>query len=162
MSSNPYAPPKANVEQQSGPFEVPHDVLGKIKAAAIAGVISGCITLLLTLIATFVQDVTGFIDAWTFLDVLLIFGLTFGIYKKSRSCAVVMLVYFVCSKIYVYMATGKALGLFFTAIFLYYYFRGVQGTFAYHKLRKQHLRQAPVEGERSVGSGIRDSQRAQQ
>ena len=141
MSSNPYAPPRANVERQSGSFEAPHDVLAKIKAATIAGLISGCLTLLFTVIAIFARDVTGFVDAWSLVDVFLIFGLTFGIHRKSRSCAVGMLVYFVISKIYIYMQTGKASGVLFAAIFLYYYFRGVLGTFAYHKLRQEHLRQ---------------------
>lgn len=93
MSSNPYAPPKANVEQQSNAFEVPHDVLGKIKAATIAGIISGCITLLFTSIVVFRGDTTSFTGA---------------------------------------------------CIILYYYLRGAQGTFAYHKLRQQHLRQMSV------------------
>ena len=143
MFSNRYAPPKASVEQQGASFEAPHDVLGKIKAATIAGLVSGGVTLLLTLIAISSRDVTGFIDAWNFVDVFLIFGLTFGIYKKSRFCAVAMLVYFVLSKIYIFMATGKASGVIFAMIFLYYYVRGVQGTFAYHKLRRQHLLQLP-------------------
>ncbi|MBN8756444.1 MULTISPECIES: hypothetical protein [Variovorax] len=63
----------------------------------------------------------------------------FGIYKKSRVCAVLMLGYFAFAK-FVLISEGHvgASSLFMSLVFFYFYVQGVIGTFAYHK----HLRQA--------------------
>jgi hypothetical protein len=61
-----------------------------IKNAWIAGIISGVITLLA------IFFLAG-IDLFNLIDVALIFGLAFGIYKKSRAAAVIMLIYFAIS-----------------------------------------------------------------
>src|SRR3546814_16318433 len=42
-------------------------------------------------------EMLGF-SAWELFDVALILGLAFGIYKKSRTCAVLMLAYFIVAK----------------------------------------------------------------
>ena len=118
--------------------EVPEDILKKTRQAAVAGSISCGITLLFTLIAIAGTSMLGF-TAWQFVDVALIAGLAFGIYRKSRVCAVLMLVYFVGAKIYMIMqGNAKGAGLVVAAIFLYYYVLGVQGTFQYHAWVKEH------------------------
>jgi serine/threonine-protein kinase len=76
-------------------------------------------------------------NAWNLIDAALIFSLAFGIYKKSRRCAVLMLVYFVGSKIIVIADTGRFSGAFLSIVFIYFYLQGVIGTFTYHKLLKQ-------------------------
>ena len=131
MSANPYAPPKANVEDAVD-FEAPPDVLKKIRNAAVAGAISGGLTLLLTVLTLGNVHLVSFINAWQFIDVALIAGLAYGIYRKSRACAVILFLYFVAS-------TGKASGLVLALVFFYYYALGIQGTFEYHKLRRAHL-----------------------
>ena len=102
-----------------------------IKNAWIAGIISGVITLIVTVVAMSGYSFMGF-SALNLLDVALIFGLTFGIYRKSRVCAVIMLIYFVGSKIYLWMDTGKLSGLPLALLFGYYFFQGMLGTFTYH------------------------------
>jgi preprotein translocase subunit SecF len=99
MSANRYAPPKSEVEVRENDlsYSVPDEVLKKIKHAWTAGLISAALTLLVTLLAVFGVKMLGF-DAWEFLDVAFILGLTYGIYRKSRVCAVLMLVYFLISK----------------------------------------------------------------
>ncbi|MYN02925.1 hypothetical protein GTP41_12520 [Pseudoduganella sp. DS3] len=133
---NPYLPPVADVAVERAMPEVPPEVQKKIKQAWIAGAISGSMTLLFTLLAISGTKAAGF-NAWNFIDVVLIFGLAFGIYKKSRACAVLMLVYFVVSKILIAIETGSVSGTVLAIIFIYYYAQGIAGTFAYHKLVKQ-------------------------
>jgi hypothetical protein len=135
MSPDPYSPPTATVGIERPPLLVPHEILKKIKGAWVAGIISGCMTLLVTLLAVAGVPILG-ADAWYFIDVVFLFGLTFGIYRKSRTCAVVMLVYFVVSKIITMMETGKPSGLLMGLLFAYFYFQGVVGTFAYHRFLK--------------------------
>jgi serine/threonine-protein kinase len=136
--NNPYAPPKANVvKADDAELEVPEEILKRIRQAAIAGAISCGITLLFTLVAIAGTSLLGF-TAWELLDVALIAGLSYGIYRKSRVCAVLMLVYFVGAKIYMMSQGGQMSGLVLTLVFLYYYALGVHGTFQYHAWVKQH------------------------
>lgn len=111
------------------------EALGMIKGAWIAGLISTAITLAVTVLAMSGNPLLGF-DAWNLLDVALILGLTFGIYKRSRTCAVIMLAYFVLSKYLLMVEAGKPTGIPMTLVFLYFYGRGVLGTFRYHRLKQ--------------------------
>lgn len=136
MSTNPYLPPTSDVTIEPPSNEVPDEILKKIKGAWVAGTVSGCLTLLTTLASVAGAPIAGF-NAWNFLDVVLIFGLAYGIFKKSRACAVSMFVYFVISKMLVFKATGQFSGAVMSIIFIYYYAQGMAGTFAYHKFAKE-------------------------
>jgi hypothetical protein len=137
FTDNPYmAPAEAMVPRP--PVEVPKEILAKIKHATVTGIISGCITLVVTLFALAGNEMLGF-TGLELIDVVLIFGLTFGIYKKSRTCALIMLLYFVVSKIILIAENGPGGGGGILAlVFIYFYFQGVVGTFQYHK----HLRES--------------------
>ena len=105
----------------------------RIKQAWIAGVISGVITLIAILQSVAGVDILGF-GIHNLLDVTLIFGLAYGIYRKSRVCAVIMFVYFVGNRILMLVESGKPSGLVMAALFGYWFFQGIRGTFGYHKL----------------------------
>ena len=97
-----------------------------IRNACIAGTISGVLTLLVTLISASGVDIPGLdFDLWNLFDVLLIFGLTFGIYKKNRVCAVLMFVYFVGSKVLMWKESGSVSGLSMAALFGYFFLQGI-------------------------------------
>jgi hypothetical protein len=136
MSSNPYQSPSAEVRDPVVELVVPDEVLKKIKHAWIAATISGSITLSVTVFAIFGNSILGF-SAWELIDVAFIFGLAFGIYKKSRTCAVLMLIYFIGAKILIMLETGKPSGLIMAIVFIYYFAQGVAGTFEYHKLVRE-------------------------
>ena len=135
MSSNPYSPPTSTLTIEQPIIDVPPTTLKKIKGAWVAGLISGCITLLVTMLAISGTSILGF-DAWNFMDVALVFGLTYGIYKKSRVCAVLMLAYFVASKIFMAIEGCPRGGIILSLVFAYYFAQGISGTFAYHRLLK--------------------------
>ncbi len=106
-----------------------------IRNAYIAGIVSGVITLLVTLAAVGGVSIMGF-DLWNLLDVFLIFGLTYGIYRKSRVCAITMLVYFVGNRLLFFSELGlSAGGLFGAILFGYFFFQGIRGTLVYHSLK---------------------------
>jgi len=130
---NPYAAPAAIAADPV--IEVPEDILKKIKNGYIAGLVSAAMTLVVTLIAMSGTAMLGF-SAWQLIDVALILGLTFGMYKKSRACAAIMLIYFITSKVLIMMDTGKANGVVMGLLFAYFYGQCVMGTFAYHKLMR--------------------------
>ncbi len=130
-----YKPPKSDLDIQVE-FDIPSEILKKIKHGWIAAIISGVMTLGVTLLAINTGALDGLYDIWSMVDVVLIFLLAFGIYKKSRFAATFMLLYFLLSKIWLIVETGKPSGLFFSLIFLYFYIQATVGTFQYHKLIK--------------------------
>jgi hypothetical protein len=132
MSRNPYAPPGAEVDEVVPDAEVPAPILKKIRNAWVAGIISTVVTLVFTLLAIAGTSIAG-ITGWQLLDVVLMAGLSYGIYRKSRTCAVLMLVYFLVSKILQVVEGGKPSGIVLALVFFYYYAHGVAATFAYHK-----------------------------
>jgi serine/threonine-protein kinase len=131
-TENPYSAPTSPIMDRIP--EIPDDILKKIKQAWVAALFSAGITLIVTLIAMSGTEVLGF-SAWELIDVALVLGLAFGIYKKSRTCAVLMLIYFIISKIIIMAETGKPTGIPMALVFGYFFWQGVSGTFAYHKLK---------------------------
>jgi len=117
---------------------------GKIKGAWMVGVASGSVTLVFTLVAM-KRNVWGFTIS-NLGDVLLVFTLAFGIYMRNRVCAILMLVYFLVAKVFIWMRLalitdlpkGVWVGyLLFTMLFCYFFFEGIRGTFAYHRLERE-------------------------
>ena len=135
MTTDRYTPPKAELRTESnGPDEpkVPGPILQKIRNAWIACLISLAMTLLLTAIGMVGGSANGS-NAWQLIDVALIAGLAFGIYRKSRACAVGMFIYFLVSKVLIIMERGAGGGLILGVVFLYFYWQGISGTFAYYR-----------------------------
>jgi len=104
-----------------------------IKAAWNAGGISGTLTLIITIVAMAGYEFMGF-SAWNLVDVAVIAGLTFGIYRKSRTCAIIMLVYFIGSKLLIWSETKSVSGLPMALVFGWFFVQGVRGTITWHSL----------------------------
>ena len=110
-----------------------------IKDAWVAGLISIGATMIITL-----SYITGLgngigwasIDTITLLDMAITAVLSFGVYKKSRVSAIMLFVYFIYMRIIMpWMDDSVLIGIPFALIFLYFMFKGVRGTIAYHKLQ---------------------------
>ena len=109
------------------------------KNGAIAACISGALTLGIVLVAIF-SNSNGAIALWNdpsnFFDIILIFGCAYGIYKKSRASAIILFIYFIISKIFIGLETGKLSGIGIGLVFLYFYGKAIQGAYVFHKLEK--------------------------
>lgn len=134
MPNNPYSPPKATLEQSAPPIDIPEGIAKKIKNCWMAGLISVCITVVFTLIALSGTNVIG-LDAWSFIDAIIMAGLTFGVYKKSRVCAVLLLTFFALNKVIMWSQTGNISGLLLALVFFWFFGQGVVGTFQFHKVK---------------------------
>lgn len=138
MDDMRYRPPKAVVadraEQEA--FVAPPEVLALISSALIAGATTFAITLVVTLVAMSGNPMLGF-SAANLIDVGLIVALTFGIWRRSRTCAVLMLVYFAISKILLLRHSVNPVGIVIALVFGWLYVQGVRGTFEYHRLRRR-------------------------
>jgi len=142
---NPYESPSATVEEAPLPPErdIPDEIARPIRHGWIAACVSGTLTLLMVVVGPMVDDGARF-DAWNLLDVGLIALLAFGIYKRSRTAATVMLAYFVLSKILIMVETGKPSGLVVGLLFAIFYFRAMTATFRYHRFLKEWKRNPPA------------------
>lgn len=110
------------------------------KQGAIAALISGLITLGITLFAMYTNsssDLEIWNDPTNFMDVLFVFICAFGIYHQSRAAAVIVLVYFIISKIIIALSIGRIPGIFLSVIFIYFFARATQGAFVFHRLEKE-------------------------
>lgn len=144
QSLNPYQPPASSVapyRTESKPVELPERIGKKIRHAWVAAVFSGSVTLIFALVAMNVGSDLGVgFSEWMLVDVVLIFGLAYGISRKSRVCATTMFLYFLGSKIYIWSASGSASGLPLAFVFLYFFYQGMAATFEYHKLQEAGAR----------------------
>lgn len=112
----------------------------KIQAAYVAAFISAGFTLLFILIAMFGYPLVNGINLLTLVDVALLILLGVLIAKlKSRVAAVILFVYFLLSKVFLYMenpGVGTS-SMYMTIVFLIAYFNGILGTFAYQKIKEE-------------------------
>ena len=116
-----------------------------IKRAWIAGVIVVLITSIIAFISIRGQDVLGLgYDKWIIVDILVFAVLTFGVAKKSRVCAILLLTFFVIGKISLFIQMKEPTGIGASLVWIFFFFQGVRGTFSYHRIIKQEKEQAKL------------------
>ena len=106
---------------------------------AIAGCVSGFFGLILVTVAVF-WDSSGRLALWSdpvnYFDVFLIFVFAFGVFKKSRIAAVMLLVYFVFSRVVIGLETGALTGIGLALVFVFFYVKAIKGAFVFHKIER--------------------------
>lgn len=111
-----------------------------IKSGWVVALISLGITLVFSTLGFFTQSdnesINYFLDPWMMVDVVLIAILAFFIYKKSRTAATFMFIYFVLSKVMQWVDLGNVQGLPLALVFMYFYFNAARGTFLWHSKYK--------------------------
>lgn len=116
---------------------------------AMAAFVSGALTSIVVAVAM-LGDSNGDLALWNdptnFVDIALILGCAVGMLKYSRTAAVSVFVYFLISKAAITLESGQTSGLFVSLVFLYYFGKAIQGSFAYKKIRRSEdpeFRSAP-------------------
>ena len=119
-----------------------------IKGAWIAAIISAGLTLIFAVTGLYGLDLSAL------LIVIVMLGLAFGIYKKNRACAVILFVFWISDTIWgfwEFAAQGQVSGLIWSLvpriIFAIFFFRGIRGTFAYHRIIKAETNGGKIESE---------------
>lgn len=135
MSTNPYQPPTAELEMRPVGVAVPPDIAKKIRNAWIAGAISISITLVFVGMAIGGKSIAG-IGAEGFIDVILMAGLSYGVYRNSRTCAILLLLLFVVNKLIMLSHGVGAASSVVTLAFLWFFAQGVVGTFQFHRWKR--------------------------
>jgi hypothetical protein len=107
-----------------------------VNNAFAATMIIGIVTLIMTLVAIFITPFLGF-NVYSIGDVIFIFLLAYGIWKRNRIAAALMPIYFALSKIIIAIdgdmtVTSAVIGIFFELFLI----KGAIGTFVLHKKTK--------------------------
>ncbi len=110
-----------------------------------AGVIMGMILFGINLGRVFVgylsdvnhAPISAHFDLWTVAILLIMFLLIWGMSRYSRTAAVVMFLFVLLNQVLIFLETASiwavAIGLFF----IFFFGRGIKGTFDYHALMRQ-------------------------
>lgn len=111
-----------------------------IRNGMIAAAISGGWTLLFIAIANYTQFSNQTLelisDPFNLLDVIVVFICIYGLHKKSRTAAIVLLSVFALGKVVMWLELQSVSSIGLSLVFIYFYAKAIQGTFAFHKLRK--------------------------
>lgn len=140
MSDDPYA---VGDHVKGQHVETPEDIHNKIHNGWVAGAIVGAIGFLYACWIALFGEAQMAMKVAHFVDVAVILALSFGIYKKSRVSAVLMLLYFVAGRSYYIYATGEAGGVLLMFLFLLFFYQAAHATFSWHRLQKQAVQGAP-------------------
>lgn len=111
-----------------------------IRNGGVAALISAGLTAAFAVAGLFLSE-TGtaadyFLDPWMLVDVVLVVVLAIFVFRKSRIASTTLLVYFVISKIIMWIELGRAPGLFMTLVFAYFYANAMRGTYKWHSTFK--------------------------
>ena len=135
MTDNPYRPPSVSVERAEDPVAIPDKILKRIRNGWLAGVVSTAITVVFTVISMLGSRILD-LDAYAFIDVAIMLGLSYGVYRKSRVCALLMFAFFTLNKLIMWTNAGTPTGLPLSLVFFFMFGQGVVGTFQYHRVAR--------------------------
>jgi len=112
-----------------------------INGAWLTGLVVGLLTLINAAVAFILSSGNSRWMVMAILpDLAILFGLAYGVYRKNRICAALLLAYFVyllISKARMWTMTHSVpQGILVDGIAMLLCLNGVRGAFAYHKLRQ--------------------------
>ncbi len=140
---NPYSSSNAPMTQALSPLErdIPDSISGPIRQ----GWIAACVAMALLLIV----GLAGFAasrawpDLLILLDLPVIAVLAFGLHKRSRTAATLLVLMSVLPKLML-IADGQLNGVVFGLVFAIFYIRAMTATYRYHRFVKNWQRNPPA------------------
>lgn len=109
-----------------------------IKSAWRSAIALSLIKLISVIVLTTISDFgSSELILYALIFMILDLGLAFGVYKKSRICAVILFVCFTLSQLYM-LSNGMSsiVGFIISVAFATCFFQGIRGTIHYHKNKK--------------------------
>lgn len=110
-------------------------VIGQVAAARLVFLVSGfaVYSALITSVSIVLGD--EFVSRGAWLDVVILLGLAYGVYRRSRACAVILFVYQVVNRVSMSLITGGLGPLLGVAPITYTVitFLGIPATFVLHR-----------------------------
>jgi len=102
-----------------------------IRNAWIAALVAAGFTILLMLLPCIGNGLTSHVNIYQLVDVFILLGLSFGVFKRSRICVIMLFIYAVLNEIYI-IKIGMNPSLI-RIIFIYFYLQGLIAIFKWHK-----------------------------
>jgi hypothetical protein len=76
-------------------------------------------------------------NPWNFLDAVAFAACAFGVLRRSRVAAIALFGLYLVSQIILYIEMGRPAGVLWMMVFVYFFGKAIQGTYAYHRIRKE-------------------------
>ena len=141
-SENPYQSTAAQVADGQSFVDTPEQIAGKIQNGWIAGLITAGGSMLFGLWQFFINQIPASFFGFVAVDALFVAALSFGVYRKSRVAAILLLVYYLLGRIGFYLEGGNLGGVFLQIIFLIFFYQAAQATLKWHRLERDQGDQA--------------------
>ena len=135
-ATSPHTGAAPEQQRRSIAANVPEEIAQPIRHGWIAAVVYGVMTLLVDIIAIFNATNKG-VAAWSLLDAAIVFALAFGIYRKSRVSAILLLAFLAWVQYLVWKQSGFPTGLVSGIVFAIFFVRAIVGTVRYHAFAKR-------------------------
>ena len=100
-----------------------------VRDATVTGVFALAVSLALTFVYASGAG-WAHVDLFNWIELIVLFALSLGIWRGSRVAAVTMLLFFVGSKLYFWIDEQVLLGVPMALAMAWFFWRGVRGTFA--------------------------------
>lgn len=116
------------------------DASHDVKQASTAAFFSagfGIIVIISAMLSSANEEFALYNDPANFIDVALVIGCGIGLRYFSRTAAITLFTYFILAKTYILITHGRPSGFLVGLIFVYFYWKGIRGSFAYHRLRRE-------------------------
>jgi hypothetical protein len=116
------------------------DALRAMRHGAIAAVVLAALTaaaVAVALAGTGTGSIGDFADPWMILDAALMLGLAWGVHRRSRTSAVLLLLAFIAARIVLALDTGRLPFPVLSLLFAWYFARAVQGAVVHHRIVRQ-------------------------
>jgi hypothetical protein len=130
-------PKKRNFFDEQFNLNTPEACEEAVKNGWVAALISTGITLAIGILGLFInttdENLNYHLDPWVLPDAMLVAIFAFFIYKKSRIASTLMFLYFIASKLLVWIELGTPSGLPMAIIFGAFFFNAMRATFILQK-----------------------------
>lgn len=116
------------------------DALKAMRRGAIAAVVSATVTAGAMVLARAGSGdglLGYFADPWMILDVGLMLALAWGVHRRSRTAAVLLLLTFVAARIILALDTGRFPFPLLSLLLIWFFARAIQGAVVWHRLQRQ-------------------------
>ncbi len=102
------------------------------------GVVGGILYIFLGIIY---HLISGTLNIYIMIDLVILIIFLIGLALKSRICSLLLFSYFLFINLLPLLESREARGLLWIVIFTYCFLSGIYGTFTYHKIQKDKLRE---------------------
>lgn len=116
------------------------DALKAMRHGAAAAVASAAMTaaaMALAVSGAGAGAMAYFADPWLLLDVAVMLGLAWGVHRRSRTAAVLLLLTFVAARFALAVDTGRVPFPVLSLVLVWFFARAIQGAFVHHRLLRQ-------------------------